>query len=330
MMSNSDFSSGRAATAFAAAFALMVLVMPARAADPVFPPGSHIGLVPPAGMVTSNLFAGFTDPDNNAAIVLTALPAAAYSQIEKALDAETLKQQGVSVEKREPMQLDVGKGILLSGRQTADKARYRKWLLVATVGGITALVTVQVREENNVYSENVVRAALATLSVRATVPEKEELGLLPFTIGDLAGFHVDNVVRGRALILTDAPSEGLGESSTETPQKNLDPHLLVAAMPGGPSEPDDRATFARLAFTEIGGIKDVHVTMSEPLRIGGQYGYQTMAEAKDARTGSNIMVVQWLRFGGSGYLQMIGIARADGWTSVLSRLRTVRDSIEPK
>ena len=328
-MRNSNFRSGMAG-ALAAALALAVLAIPAWAAEPVFPPGSRIGLVPPAGMVTSNLFAGFTDPADNAAIVFTTLPAAAYAQIEKALDAETPKQQGINVEKREAMQLAVGKGILLSGRQTADKARYRKWLLVAPGGDITALVTVQVREHNNVYSESVVRAALATLAVRASVPEKEELGLLPFTVGDLAGFHIDKVVRGRALVLTDAPGKGSQESSKGTPQSNLDPHLLVAAIPGGPSEPDDRANFARLAFSEIGGIKDVHVTVFEPLRIGGQFGYQTMADAKDARTGTDIMVVQWLRFGSGGSLQMIGVARAEGWTGVLSRLRAVRDSVEPK
>jgi len=70
--------------------------------------------------------------------------------------------------------------------------------------------------------------------------------------------------------------------------------------------------------------------VSEPLRIGGQSGYQTMAEAKDARSGTDVMVVQWLRFGSGGFLQMIGVARADNWTSVLARLRAVRDSVELK
>jgi hypothetical protein len=70
--------------------------------------------------------------------------------------------------------------------------------------------------------------------------------------------------------------------------------------------------------------------MSEPLRFGGQSGYQTMAEAKDARTGSPVMVVQWLRFGGGGFLEMIGIAPADSWPQTLSRLRAVRDSVELK
>ena len=70
--------------------------------------------------------------------------------------------------------------------------------------------------------------------------------------------------------------------------------------------------------------------MSEPLRIGGQSGFQTMAQAKDIRTGDDIMVAQWLRFGSGGFMQMIGIAKADGWTTALTRLRTIRDSIQLK
>jgi hypothetical protein len=55
-----------------------------------------------------------------------------------------------------------------------------------------------------------------------------------------------------------------------------------------------------------------------------------MADAQDARTGADVKVVQWLRFGGGGFLQMIGIAPVDSWTAILARLRTVRDSVELK
>ena len=65
---------------------------------------------------------------------------------------------------------------------------------------------------------------------------------------------------------------------------------------------------------------------AEPLRINGQSGYQTLAKAKDAQ-GADLMVVQWLRFGTGGYMQMIGIAHADLWPGMLTQLRQVRDSI---
>ena len=395
-MRNRRFRSITAGAGLAVLLLSLVLATPSRAAEPAFPPGSRIGLVPPTGMVISDAFAGFADPEKNAAILIATLPAAAYSQLDKTLDTEELRKQGISLEKREPMRLDAGKGFLLTGRQVAGKERYRKWLLVLASGDITALVSVQVPESDTAYPNNIVRTALATLAVRQKVPEQEQLGLLPFTVGDLAGFRVDAVLPGRALVLSaaaaetpkdtskeseeapkepkeakdskeapkdtskeapkepkdakdskDGPKETSKEeskapkeakdskeaakdSSKEAAARSFDARLLIAAAPGGPAEADDRGSFARTSFAEIGGIRDVRITMSEPLRIGGQSGYQTMAEAKDARSGADVMVVQWLRFGSGGFLQMTGIARADAWTSTLSRLRAVRDSVQPK
>ena len=353
-MRNRRFRSITTGAGLAVLLLSLVVAMPSRAAEPAFPPGSRIGLVPPTGMVISDAFAGFADPEKNAAILIATLPAAAYSQLDKTLDTEELRKQGITLEKREPMRLDAGKGFLLTGRQVAGKERYRKWLLVLAAGDITALVSVQVPESDTAYPNNIVRAALATLAVRQKVPEQEQLGLLPFTVGDLAGFRVDAVLPGRALVLSaaaaetpkdaskeseEAPKEpkeakdskeAAKDSSKETAVRSFEARLLIAAAPGGPAEADDRGSFARTSFAEIGGIRDVRITMSEPLRIGGQSGYQTMAEAKDTRSGADVMVVQWLRFGSGGFLQMTGIGRADVWTSMLSRLRAVRDSIQPK
>jgi hypothetical protein len=360
MQSQTTAGLGKRSAVCATVLTLALLIVPAAAADAVFPTGSRVGLVPPPGMVANEAFDGFSDPSKDAAILITVLPAAAYPQIERTLDLDALRRQGVSLAKREPMRLAFGKGFLLSGRQVTPKAKFRKWLLVAAASDLTALVTVQVPDQDTTYSDRVVRTALATVAVRAKVPETEELGLLPFSVGDLAGFRVDDVVRGRALLLkdaaigADAPGDG-GQKPNQDPNKAAEPELkkdagkesvkepaaesgkqaggfearfLIAAVPGGPAEPDDRANFARLSFNEIGGVRNVNVTVAEPLRINGGAGYQTMAEAKDSHTGADVMVIQWLRFGGGGYLQMIGVGPADTWTNVLARLRTVRDSVE--
>ena len=42
------------------------------------------------------------------------------------------------------------------------------------------------------------------------------------------------------------------------------------------------------------------------------------------------MMVQWLRFGSGGLVQMFGIARKDQWAGVLPRMRALRDGFEPK
>ncbi len=166
------------------------------------------------------------------------------------------------------------------------------------------------------------RTALQSLVVRSSVPDAEWLSLVPFTIGDLAGFHIDEVAPGRGLSLVDVRTD---PGSTSQP-RTFNARFIIAAREGGPTD-NNHADFARLALGSIAGVKDIHLTMNEPLRLGGQSGFQTMAEAKDANTGAPLMVVQWLRFGSGGFLQMLGVARSDDWVPMLTRLRTVRDSI---
>ena len=107
---------------------------------------------------------------------------------------------------------------------------------------------------------------------------------------------------GRAVVLADAP--------TSTDAKEITAHMLIGAFSGGPTEPNERAEFVRVGFDQITGVEDVHITISEPLRINNQSGFQTVAQAEDIRTGTDVMVAQWLRFGGGGFLQMIGMASA--------------------
>jgi hypothetical protein len=326
MTSGSKLNSVRAAAVLAAALACLVfapiLAPAAQAADPIFPVGSRVGLVPPPGMVVSKGFVGFEDVAKDSAILIAAQPAAAYPEIEKSLATDSLKKTGITVDNREEMKFDFGKGLLVTGKQTADKTRYRKWLLIVQGDDLTALVNVQVPEQETAYPDAAIRAALATLAVRKTIPDAEKLSLLPFTLDDLAGFHIENVLPGRAVMLIDTP-DGV-------PTDNFDARMFVAAFDGGPAEKDDHAQFARMTFGQIVGIKDVQITMSEPLRIGGQSGFQTTAQAKDIKTGDDIMVAQWLRFGTGGFMQMIGMAKAGVWSTALTRLRAVRDGIQPK
>ena len=304
----------------AALLAFTLLVKPALAVEPVFPPGSNIGLAPPPGMTVAKTFPGFIDAEKNAGILVGMMPLAAYDDMEKTLADDSLKQQGITVEKREPLQLSIGKGLLVIGTATGpDKTKYRKWLVLAKTNNLTAIVTVQEPSQSNPYPDSVVRASLATLAERQNVPDAELLSLLPFTVGDLAGFKVAKVLPGRALILVDPPKD---------PHPYDDARFVISAVPGGgPTTDEERANFARFSFNSIPGIKDIHFTMSEPIRIDSQQGFETVAQAKDADIGVDLMVVQWLRFGSGQFLQMVAISRAEVWSSELPRLRGVRDGI---
>jgi hypothetical protein len=316
----------------AAVCAVAVWAVPAEAATPIFPAGSFIGLVPPPGMVPSPSFEGFEDTAKNAAILLATFPADAFKSLDKSMVPDTLAKQGI--DKREPFTIGTGTGFLLSGKRTVATTTFNTWMLIAPAGDVTALVTVRVPDQDSTYTDKTVRDALATLAVRASVPDAERLGLLPFKVANLAGFHIDNVLPGRALMLVnevtgkEAATNSPDDGNVDAAGHPIDARFLVAALPGGPTEPKDFDDFARVLFDRIGGLAEVRVQDAEPMRIGNQPGYQTLAKAKSPQSGTDLMVIQWLRFGTGGYMQMIGLARADIWPAVFMRLRTVRDSID--
>jgi type IV secretory pathway TrbD component len=175
------------------------------------------------------------------------------------------------------------------------------------------------------YPDAAIRAALATLVIRSTVPIEEQLGLVPFKVDELAGFRVTGVLPGRAVMLSDAPADRGGP-----PEAATEPHIFVAIAPGGPAQNSERDNFARELLATFPNLKEIRVVSSEPLRMGGQQGHQILANAKDAAGAATLTVVQWLRFGGGAYMQMVGIARTDAWKDAYPRFRSVRDGIEPR
>jgi len=301
--------------------AFMTTVMGAHAADVEFPPGSHVGLVPPPGMTASRNFFGFEDATNQVAMIFVTLPREAFAEIDRTMTVDALQRQGVAVVTRESLSLDLGKALLLSTRQEANGVKLRKWLLAVSTSEFTALVNVQMPEAaSKDYPDDKIRAAFKTVAVRQTVPPDEQLSLLPFRIGERAGFQVAGIMAGRAVMLSD--------DATDPPSVRT--HIVVAIANGGPAQAADRAEFARQVFGTIPNIKDVRFLSSEPLRMGGQQGHQIMAQGKEAATGTDITIVQWLRFGSGAYMHMVGIARTDSWTVAYGRFRQVRDGVDAR
>jgi len=261
-----------------------------------------------------------------ATMVLVALPPQAYADLDASVTADALKRQGVTIEAREALPLPSGKAFLVVGRQEVDNAKIRKWILVASSPNLTGFVTVQMPEAATaLYPDAAIRASLATLAFRATVPVDEQLGLLPFKVSEFSGFQIAGVIPGRAVMLSDAPAGAPG-----SPDSTNEPHIFAAIAPGGPAQNTDRDTFAREVFATLPNMREIRVTTSEPLRMSGQQGHQILANAKDATGASALTVVQWLRFGGGGYMQIVGIARADAWKDAYPRFRSVRDGIDAR
>lgn len=298
-------------------------VVPVHAEGVVFPPGCRIGLVPPNGFAVNAAIRGFDDKVNEAAFLTFELPAQVYSKVEQSMTAAALKQQGMTLEKREELSLKDGKAVLLTGPQEAENTKIRKWILIAALPDMTALVTAQVPDAaKDLYPDAAIRAALATVTLRASVPVAEQLELLPFRLNDLAGFRVMRVVPPALAVLTDGPNDAMDAVEQ--------PHMVVTVGPGGPNDLSSRQNFSRNLLFGIAGFTDVKPVNSEMLRLNGQQIYEILADAKDAKAGADLKLVQWIRFGTSAYIQIVAIAPQAGWQQQFPRFRAVRDGINPK
>jgi hypothetical protein len=295
------------------------MAIAAAAADPVFPPGLRIGLAPPPGMSVSKRFPGFEDADNKVAITLLELPLPAYDNVEKSIFGNV--PPGLTVEKREMFPFHDGIGFLLTGTIQSDGVTLHKWFLLArSIGGVnfdlTALVNAEVPEKARaIYTDTIMREALASVTLRPP-PLAEQVGMLPFKLGDLAGFRPIQAMAVGGLIITDGPTDDISRQ----------PYMIVNVGSGAPAAPDDRARIARDMLASA-PLSNLVITSTEAMRIGGNPGFEIRATAKDMH-GDPVKLVQWLRFGAGGYLRIIGVGRADDWDRLFNRFRAVRDGIE--
>jgi hypothetical protein len=300
--------------------------LPASAAEPIFPLGSHVGFVPPEGFVASKRFPGFEDPDTHSSIVIATLPPQAYADLEASLTTEALKKQGVIEDKRETLTLANGKALFVAGYEQENGQKIRKWMLLGQLPEGVALIAVVVPEASlKTYTDDVVRASLSTLVVRAVVPLEEQITLVPFKLTDLSGLRPVRVLGNAGVVLTAGASD--------TPAAGSQPVFAVTIGQGGPEQAGDRAGFAQRLFRDgLGDVKDVRIISGDMLRLGGGNfpTYELQAEAKEVFTDAPVKLVQWVRFGPGTHIRMVGIARADQWSMAFPHFRAVRDGIAPR
>jgi hypothetical protein len=190
-------------------------------------------------------------------------------------------------------------------------------------GTFSGYVAVQVPENaSKIYTDEAIRQMFASAAIRKEVPLEEQLGLMPFKVSELSDFKtVRTLAVGAAMILADGNEEKGFEAA---------PFMVIGVIGSAPAQPEDRGRFAQQAATTIPGVRDGRITMSEPIRIDGMPGYETRIDATSGKDNTAVTVVQWLRFGGSNAVRIIGSAPRDQWTKAFPRFRAVRDGIQPR
>jgi len=304
---------------FSALALLAAAICPASAADAVFPPGVRVGMTPLVGLVSAKSFVGFETEDHGVKVLVTELPAQAYGEVMNAFKANPAGAGGIK-----PESIETSAGLAYYTVENARDAtgNVRRYSMILPGGAFSGYVAVQVPENaGKIYTDDAVRQMFASAVIRKEVPVEEQLGLMPFKLGELGDFRNVRTLAPGALILADGD---------ETTGFEAAPFMVIGMIGSAPAQPDDRGRFAQQAATTIPGVRDARITMSEPLRIDGQPGYETRIDATSGKDNTAVTVVQWLRFGGQNSLRIIGSAPRDLWPKAFPRFRAVRDGIQPR
>ena len=306
-----------------AAYAVLCLAMvatTANAADVTYAPGLRIGLVLPQGLAPApSGFAGFQSADGHVKVGLLELPASVYDSIEATLKSGQPLPANMRASKPEPFDTAAGKGLLSVETAKQDDKSARIFSLLVPSSSMTAYVTVQAEGSADTFSDDAIKTMLASIAFRTEAPVSEQLGLLPFKMTELSNFKtVRTLVPGVAVLLTDGNDDA----------SDGQPYILVSLLPGGPSQPDDRANMAEQLMSSIPGVNNARVTSAESMRIGGMPGYETRIEATG--TPGTVNIVQWLRFNGGSTLRFVAGSKKELFADAFSRFRAVRDGIEPR
>jgi hypothetical protein len=306
------------------AWALVLTALsPAFAADPVYPPGIRIGIVPIEGLVVSKTFPGFETADHGVKVLIAELPPAAYAEVQNAFKTNSFPG-GANAIRPESLQTAAGEGFYTveSAKDGADTVR--RFSMIVSGGTFSGYVAAQVPESaTKTFSDDAVRQMFASAVARKEVPVDEQLGLMPFKITELGLFkNVRTLAPGAALLFADGDEETGIEAA---------PYMVIGTISSAPAQPEDRGRFAQQAAGQIPGLRDGRITMSEPLRIDGSPGYETRVEATSGKANTPVTVVQWLRFGSANNaLRIIASTPRDDWSKAFPRFRAVRDGIQPR
>jgi hypothetical protein len=304
----------------AAAFLAVAAINPASAADPIFPPGARVGMVPLVGLNRAKSFIGFETDEAGAKVVIADLPIEAYDEVANAFKSNPGGIGGVK-----PQSIETGTGL---GYYTVENARdgdtnVRRYSMIMPGIAFAGYVAVQIPESAwKIYSDDAVRQMFASAIVRKEVPADEQLALLSFKVSERGDFkHIRTLAPGAAIILADAD---------ETAGFEAAPFMIVGIIGQTAASPDARSRLAQQIAATIPGVREGRITMSEPVRIDGQPGYETRIEGTSGKDNTPVTIVQWLRFGSQSAMRIVGSSPRDQWTRAFPRFRSVRDGIQPR
>jgi|GEM_PF-3048293 len=281
--------------------ALLLGVLPASAEQQQLT-GSYAVIDLPEGFEESTQFTGAIWQEGYASILVSELPAEAYAPVAEGVlaDPMALAGQGIALEIVRETEQGPHKGIIGHGRQRVGTQPFDKWALLVGAPHVTLLVTAQMPSVLATDArKETVETALASIRVAET--RSDPRAALPFTFVETERFRFLRALSGSAVLLTDPDAEG---------EAGAKPLFVIGSSLSNDCtawEKDPQA-FAKLALESLRQVENPLIATTFAGPIGDDQGLVT--EATGTMGGTEVIVVQTLRFRDCAYLRTVGIGPA--------------------
>jgi hypothetical protein len=281
-------------------------------------PASGVKIQQPAGFAKDQSFDGFSHPETQSSIMAIRfqLP---YSKINGAFTQEQLKTRGWTLRSRQDVKVNNLPAILIHFEQPLGNTVFLKWSLIFGNDQTTTMVTAAFPKTYEKKLSNLLKAVvLSSIQINQSTSVNAETGL-PFT---LAASKKLKLVQGISRTLTYTKDGVLLG-------KSMEPMFIVVPSIGNVLVANQQQ-YAEQLLQQMEDTKKLTVKSTKTIMIAGLHGYESLAEAEDAKSGTPFIIYQVILFNQDSYIRMLGLTKVELRDEYLPEFRAMARSLQRK
>jgi hypothetical protein len=280
-------------------------------------PTAGVQLIQPTGFTPAESFEGFQQPSTQSSVMVVKLPGP-FAAVTSGFTANGLKTRGMTLKSKKDVKIDGNKGILLSLIQTAYDIEFAKWIVVFGDDKETKIVTATFPNSRSAKLSAQLKSAVLTAKNDPTPPP---------ALGSNVGF---TIAASDKVKLTS----GIGKMLLYTkdgviPAKSPADPLFIVAPSFSQISIADKQQFATRRLYQTAHTKITAVTTTTPISIDGLDGYEIVADAQDASSGTPLAMYQVMLFDNNrSYILIQGLVGANVRAEYLPEFRAMARSFK--
>lgn len=284
-------------------------------------PASRVTLDLPQGFKPSALFTGFISDQLGASFVVVELPAAAYDQLAKGLNAEALAAKGVlkaraaKLSRPEPY-------LYVQAEQPSAEGMFAKYFLLFRGRDTAALITANIRKatlDQGEIKDADIERILASAEIAAHPAPARDV----FALDYLGPFKAAGTMLGTTRSFTlDGGFEPAAKGAFR-PVVIVSPSLDRRPVPV-------REAYAETLLEGLAGLSGAKIEERRQIKLAGLDTIEIIATANDRDGGGPIVVYQALLLPpGGGYYRIVGQFPQSARDQMLAEVRKIAAGFRP-